>query len=77
MIKRLDKTDMILYQLDNMLAEGDIKGGLKGKVEQLIDGVREGRINLNDYRKADAKERYGKDLIEAIIAANMEAERLK
>jgi hypothetical protein len=74
---KVDRTGAILFHLEKMLADGEIEKDLKGKIEQLIEEVRKGKVNLYEYRKADSGERYGNALIELIREANRRQEKKK
>jgi hypothetical protein len=66
----MDRTSRILTELKNMVEKEEVKPELAERITALIDGVNNRRINLMDYRRFDSIEKYGYDIVDAVIEAD-------
>lgn len=67
-----DRTQRILIELENMINKGELSSTpqLEKEIKELIKKVNINEINLIEYRKANSKDRFGSDIVEAIATAN-------
>lgn len=65
----MDKTNRTIRELEKMLENSEIEPSLRDEVTTVMEGLRAGKIGLHQLQKADAKKKYGEELIETIAEA--------
>lgn len=66
----MDRTSRILVELKSMVEKNEVSPALADKIVSLIEGVNNRSVNLMDYRRFDSIEKYGYDIIDAVIEAD-------
>ncbi|MDQ0254153.1 hypothetical protein J2S74_001526 [Evansella vedderi] len=66
----LDRTGRIIKELELMLTGDFFSNELAEKIADLVQCVKNNKINLFDYRRSYSREKYGKDIIDAIAKAD-------
>jgi len=66
----MDRTNRIMNELELMIQENLFAPALTAELQELISKVKSGEVNLRNYRRFDSRERFGDEIIDAIVEAN-------
>jgi len=66
----MDRTNRIMNELELMIQENLFAPVLTAELQELISQVKSGEVNLRNYRRFDSRERFGNEIIDAIVEAD-------
>lgn len=66
----MDRTNRIMNEIQIMIKENHFAPSLLLELESLVSKVKNGEVNLMEYRRFNSRERFGEEIINAIVVAD-------